>query len=606
MNQKSEALKATSSVLKTTAQAEARHSELAKILIAAQEAYYSQDEPIMIDAEYDRLVHELRLLEDQYPELWTPDSPSMKVGAKPTKAGAKQLTHRERMYSLQDVFSREELRTWFTNLQQNLPPHTKFTAEVKVDGLAVNLTYRNGVLESAATRGDGVIGEDVTANALAITAIPQQLHGSHIPQLLEVRGEVYFPVAAFHEYNAQVDERNERIEERKAEIQAHNKVIAAQNKEIMKLNEERSESEQQPLLQRIRPEAKLKTFVNPRNAAAGALRQDDTTAFAVRSLSFLAHGIGAVEGADTTLQNALESQQEIYHFFAQWGLPVSPETQLLESLPEIEAFLDKYQNARDSLEHEFDGAVLKIENRKLQEDLGFTSRVPKWAIAFKFPPTEVQTKLIDIQVQVGRTGRVTPFAIMEPVLVDGSTVSQATLHNPSEVIRKGVLIGDTVIIRKAGDIIPEVLGPVLAARTGHEREFVMPEHCPECGSEIRAIKEGDADLRCVNSRSCPSQLTQRIVHIGSRGALDVEALGEETAAWLANPDRNRRAALLALATGNELSFPVQEFTKTEALREVEKKLRLSMEERIELGIINEDGMILDDELIIPQDVQDAL
>ncbi len=579
--------------------AQSRWHELAQLLTEAQIAYHDLETPIMVDATYDRLIHELRVLEDKFPALWSVDSPTMRVGAKVSREAVK-LTHAERMYSLQDVFSRSELRLWWENLAKEIPVESRFTAEVKVDGLALNLTYRHGKLVSAATRGDGIVGEDVTRNALAIASIPQELVGvsastgeqQEIPELVEIRGEVFFPVADFHEFNAKVELRN-------AEIEKRNEQIRQQNKEISKANREAKKQGITVERPRLRLENKLKTFVNPRNAAAGSLRQDDVTGFALRALAFQAHGLGVLQGVSAEFEQAMQDQAVVYEQFRNWGIPVSAETKVLENLEQIEAYLDKYEHARTALVHEFDGVVIKLADRKLQQVLGFTSRVPKWAVAFKFPPTEVQTKLLDIQVQVGRTGRVTPFAILEPVMVDGSTVSRATLHNPSEVIRKGVLIGDQVIIRKAGDIIPEVLGAIAGVRNGTERAFVMPTQCPDCGAPITSLKEGDVDQRCVNARSCPAQLVQRIAHIGTRGVLDVNALGEATAIFLANPNHLRRSALLALATGGvvELENPATG---------VVKQVSLSLTERIAKGIVNKQGIILDDQQIVPLSVQDEL
>ncbi|VEI13827.1 NAD-dependent DNA ligase LigA [Trueperella bialowiezensis] len=591
--------------MKNFDEAKARWNELAPKVRKAQEAYHLTGEPIMVDAAYDSLIAEMRALEDAYPQLWSVESPTMKVGAKAARGAVAELTHRERMYSLQDVFSREELTRWYEGIVAELPAGSRFTAEVKVDGLALNLTYRRGVLETAATRGDGVSGEDVTRNALAISTIPQRLVGDDHPELVEVRGEVYFPVAKFAEYNEAVAARNEEVERRNAEVDAFNKELAATNRE-------RARRGEAPLA-RLRREDKLRTFVNPRNAASGTMRQEDTTGFAIRSLDFLAHGIGALEGASDELAAAMATQEGVYEAFASWGLPVSPNTEMVASLEEINAYLDKYQGARTALDHEFDGVVIKLEDRRVQEQMGYTARVPRWAVAYKFPPTEVQTRLLDIRVQVGRTGRVTPYAVMEPVFVDGSTVAQATLHNPFEVERKGVKIGDVVILRKAGDIIPEVVGPVLAERDGSERDFEMPADCPVCGGAIEPAKEGDKDLRCSNTRSCPAQLHQRVIHIGSRGALDIESLGEESAQWLAAPDRYRDDALIALATGHTL-----ELTDEAALAAAQAgwpledganprvRMQLSLEQRVELGITDEDGALLDPEAIIPGDVQERL
>lgn len=552
----------------------------------------------MVDATYDSLIHEMRSIEDRYPELWNPSSPTMRVGAKVPRGGLADIQHREQMYSLQDVFSISDLRDWYDSIENELPAGSRFTAEVKIDGLALNLTYRNGELESAGTRGDGVTGENVTKNAAAISAIPQVLEGSHHPELIEIRGEVYFPVKAFEEYNELVESRNEEITRRNEEIRLANQEIRKENARVRKEQESGAGSEptsQRPLL---RTEALLKEFVNPRNAASGAMRQDDTASIALRSLSFIAHGIGFVDGVDGALAEQLATQEGVYEAFQSWGVPISDQTAMVSTFDEIVAYLEKYEHARDSLEHQFDGVVIKLESRAIQAELGFTSRVPRWAVAYKFPPVEVQTRLLDIRVQVGRTGRVTPYAVMEPVWVDGSTVSQATLHNPEEVARKGVKIGDIVILRKAGDIIPEVVGPVIAARDGSERDFVMPTTCPACGAPIAAAKEGDVDLRCTNTRSCPAQLSQRVAHIGSRGALDVEALGDETALWLADPDRYRQDALIALATGHAVSFESGEGRTI--------KLELTLAKRQELGIVDEDGALLHSDSTIPADVLESL
>ncbi|WP_461184031.1 NAD-dependent DNA ligase LigA [Trueperella pyogenes] len=582
-----------------------RWNDLAPKLRHAQEAYHLTGEPVMVDATYDALIAQMRALEDAFPQLWSPSSPTMKVGAKVARGAVASLRHAERMYSLQDVFSREELAAWFAGITAELPAGSRFTAEVKVDGLALNLTYRRGILETAATRGDGVTGEDVTRNALAISAIPAQLAGEDWPELVEVRGEVYFPIEKFEEFNSLVDARNEEIARRNAEVDAYNKSLRA-------INAERTKEGRKPLV-RVQREGQLKTFVNPRNAASGTMRQEDTTGFAIKSLSFLAHGIGALEGASEGLRERVATQEGVYEVFREWGLPVSDQTAMVSSKEEIEAYLDKYQNARLTLDHEFDGVVIKLEDRRVQAQMGYTARVPRWAVAFKFPPTEVQTRLLDIRVQVGRTGRVTPFAVMEPVWVDGSTVAQATLHNPFEVERKGVLIGDVVILRKAGDIIPEVVGPVVAERDGSERPFVMPATCPACGGVIAPAKEGEKDLRCTNTRSCPAQLHQRVTHIGSRGALDIESLGEESAQWLADPERYREDALIALATGHTL-----EFTDEAALAAHEAgwpledaadprvRMALPLERRIELGISDEDGALLDAEHVIGEQLQREL
>ena len=581
-------------------EARERWNTLAPILTAAQEAYHLGSEPTMVDATYDSLIHEMRALEDQFPELWNVDSPTMKVGAKAARGSLPEVAHLERMYSLQDVFSREELRTWFAGIEGQVQPGARFTIETKVDGLALNLTYRGGELVTAVTRGDGVIGEDVTANALAIAAIPHKLIGSNVPDVLEVRGEVYFPVPAFEEFNDQVQARNDEIERRNAEIKTYNKSISAQNREIRAKNALLPEDQQIPELPRKRLEQKLREFANPRNGAAGSLRQEDSAAFALRSLSFIAHGIGYLEGVSPELEQQLASQSGVYEQFRAWGLPVADQTKIVTSLEEIDAFLDHYGAARDSLEYQFDGAVVKLDERDDQERIGYTSRVPKWAIAYKFPPQEKQTLLKDIQVQVGRTGRVTPFAVMEEVLIDGSMVEKATLHNPTEVKRKGVLIGDTVVVRKAGDIIPEILGPVLHDRDGSEREFVMPTECPACGAPIAAIKEGDADLRCTNPATCPAQLQGRVEHIGSRGGLDVESLGEAAAIALTNPEKDRFDALSALLSGQTLRID------GDGAGGSAREVSLPRERAIELGLIDADGSFLYQDGLIPAELQEEL
>lgn len=409
---------------------------------------------------------------------------------------------------------------------------------------------------------------------------------------------MFFPVAAFTQYNASVDARNAQIDARNERISAANREIAAQNRAIRAANASLPSDQQVAEIPSKRREAHVKPFVNPRNAASGTMRQEDTGSVALRSLDFLAHGLGALDGADDVLRASLSSQEGVYSMFIEWGLPVSNVTETHSSLAEINDFLDRFQNARTSLPFEFDGVAIKIDDRATQERLGYTTRVPRWAVAYKFPPTEVQTRLLDIRVQVGRTGRVTPYAVMEPVFVDGSTVSQATLHNPTEVARKGVRIGDVVVIRKAGDIIPEVVGPIESERDGSEVEFVMPTHCPDCGAPIAAISEGDIDLRCTNQKSCPAQLTQRVVHIGSRGALDVEALGDESAVWLCNPDKNRADALTAFATGSALIVE-DNAGKTH-------KLHLSEQARIERGIVDKHGAILDHHHIVAPELQREL
>jgi DNA ligase (NAD+) len=454
--------------------ARTRHRDLSEELDRYAFAYYVQDAPLVSDGQYDELMGELKELEAAHPALVTPESPSQKVNGG-FGATFAPVTHPERMQSLDNAFSSDELSAWAARAERDGAAGAGFLCELKVDGLAIDLVYERGRLVGAATRGDGVTGEDVTANVRTMAVVPQQLTGGDIPEFLEVRGEVYFPVAAFAEVNAGL------VEAGKA------------------------------------------PFANPRNAAAGSLRQKDARETAKRPLSMVVHGIGARRGFEP------DRQSTAYEQLRAWGLPVSARYEVVDDLEGVWAYIERYREQRHAVEHEIDGVVVKIDQVALQRRLGSTSRAPRWAIAFKYPPEEATTKLHDIRVNVGRTGRVTPFAFMEPVKVAGSTVQLATLHNASEVRRKGVLIGDTVVIRKAGDVIPEVLGPVVAARDGSEREFLMPTHCPECGTELRPEKEGDADIRCPNARSCPAQLRERVFHVAGRGAFDIEVLGYEAA-----------------------------------------------------------------------------
>ena len=450
----------------------------------ARRAYYTDDAPTISDAAYDALYRRLEEVEALYPELVANDSPTQEVGGEASSAFA-PVTHRARMYSLEDVFSDEELRTWLTKAQENSQAisgkNPTWLTELKIDGLAVNLLYRNGALVRAATRGDGTTGEDVTHNVRTIATIPQRLSGQNHPEEIEIRGEVFISSADF---------------------KALNEKIVAEGKN---------------------------PFANPRNAAAGSLRQKDAAVTAQRPLSMYVHGVGSSQGL------GIETQSEVYELLASWGLPVSPYTETFTAVEDIFAYIERYGQQRHSLVHEIDGIVIKINDFATQRQLGYTSRVPRWAVAYKYPPEEVNTKLLDIRVDVGRTGRVTPYGVMEPVLVSGSTVEHATLHNQDVVKAKGVLIGDTVVLRKAGDVIPEIVGPVVALRDGSEREFVMPTLCPSCGSPLAPGKEGDVDLRCTNPQSCPAQLTERIYYAASRAAFDIEALGFEAAKALTAP-----------------------------------------------------------------------
>ena len=456
-----------------TNQARHRIIELTQEIRDHQFKYYVLDSPSITDAAFDILLKELGALEAKHPELLEPDSPSLGVGGG-FATTFDQHDHIEKMMSLDNVFDSEELATWFDRVEKD-SSKPEYLCELKVDGLAINLLYENGQLTRALTRGNGVTGEDVTLNVKTIKGLPHTLTGKKIPSLIEVRGEVFLPVAAFNQLNEELEEAGKPL------------------------------------------------FANPRNCAAGSLRQKDPRVTASRALDVVVHGVGASEGISFT------SQSDAYAQLKALGLPTSHRFKVCKSRAEVLDFIENYNLHRHDVEHEIDGVVIKVDAIAEQKKLGFTSRAPKWAIAYKYPPEEVTTKLLDIRVSIGRTGRVTPFAFMEPVKVAGSTVTNATLHNQEEIERKGVLIGDTVIIRKAGDVIPEVLGPVLDKRTGTEKAFVMPTQCPECASDLRAITEGDVDIRCPNTRSCPAQLRERIYYIGSRAALDIDVLGYEAA-----------------------------------------------------------------------------
>lgn len=458
-----------------------RWQELADEVREHQFRYYVKDAPIISDAEFDKLLRELQALEDAHPELRTPDSPTQLVGGAGFATEFAPAEHLERMLSLDNVFDSDELTAWAARISSETGDAAHFLCELKIDGVALSLVYRDGRLERGATRGDGRTGEDVTLNARTIDDIPERLTPSDefpVPAVLEVRGEVFFRVADFEELNAG---------------------LVAEGKP---------------------------PFANPRNSAAGSLRQKNPAVTARRKLRMICHGIGYTEGFSPA------SLHDAYRALGAWGLPVSEHTTKVSTVAEVAERIAYWGEHRHEVEHEIDGVVVKVDEVALQRRLGATSRAPRWAVAYKYPPEEATTKLLDIRVNVGRTGRVTPFAYMEPVKVAGSTVGLATLHNASEVKRKGVLIGDTVVIRKAGDVIPEVLGPVVDLRDGTEREFEFPTHCPECGTELAPAKEGDADIRCPNSRSCPAQLRERLFHLAGRGAFDIEGLGYEAATAL--------------------------------------------------------------------------
>ena len=488
--------------------AQERWVTLVALIEDARSAYYENDRPTIDDLEYDTLFNELIALEAEFPILQTQDSPTMSVGGNAGELFA-PVQHLQQMYSLDNVFDSDELDAWFARTEKSLGELPSLLCELKIDGLAIDAVYEKGKLKSVATRGDGRVGEDVTYNAAFIPAIPQILKvpgGAKVPELIEVRGEVFFTNASFDQLNLEQGEQG------------------------------------------------LSLFANPRNAAAGSLRQRidkreqdladakidavsdrqqqrvsklqaelDRSVRRLEQLHLTVHGIGAVIGVD------ILRQSQAYEVLKSLGLPISEHYKVHKDSQGAREFIAYYGEHRHDVAHEIDGIVIKVDEREKQSELGETSRAPRWAIAYKYPPEVVRTRLLDIQVNVGRTGRVTPFAVMEPVKVAGSTVAMATLHNGYEVERKGLLIGDMVFLRKAGDVIPEVLGPVLEMRTGEERAFVMPTHCPDCGTELKPESEGDKDLRCPNARSCPGQLMERLANIGSRKALDIEGLGEKSA-----------------------------------------------------------------------------
>ena len=496
--------------------------ELAEEIRDHDFAYHVKNAPTISDGQFDDLMRQLRELEDRWPELRVPDSPTQVVGGTFSTDFA-AVDHVERMLSLDNAFSTEELLAWAERVEREAGgAAVSYLCELKIDGLAVNLLYEDGRLVRALTRGDGRTGEDVTHNVRTIEGVPHRLRAPEhqevdlddeavveggaemtdpvpIPKRVEIRGEIYFPVEAFEELNASL------VAEGKA------------------------------------------PFANPRNTAAGSLRQKDPRITASRTLRMLVHGIGAREGFE------IERQSQAYELLAAWGLPVSDRAKVLTDLDEVVDFVTYYgEHRHDEVEHELDGVVVKVDQIDVQRRLGSTSRAPRWAIAYKYPPEEVTTKLVDIRVDVGRTGRVTPWGLMEPVQVAGSTVERATLHNGHEVQRKGVLIGDTIVLRKAGDVIPEILGPVADLRDGSERPFVMPTHCPSCGTELAPQKEGDKDIRCPNSRECPAQLRERLYSLAGRGAFDIEALGMEGVAALLEAGVLRNEASLFSLTADDV------------------------------------------------------
>lgn len=470
------------------AQARAEIERLSERIEQLRDAYYARNELLVDDKEYDELIAALEALEERFPQFAQADSPTQSVGGQASTLFS-PITHAERMFSLDNVFSPEELSDWLGKIREEYP-EASFLCELKIDGLALNLRYQMGELVSAATRGDGVTGEDVTENVWHIPGIPRSLSGDNVPELVEIRGEVFFPVETFHEMNQQLAGLGEKV------------------------------------------------FANPRNAASGSLRQKTEGKSEAKQkaaidrlgrLRMTVHGIGAWPNPP------LATQSELYSLLGQWGLPVSEHVSVYSDTADVMAYIQRFHERRAELEHEIDGAVIKVDSWATQRELGATSRAPRWAIAYKYPPEQVTTVLRDIVVSVGRTGRATPYAVLDPVVVAGSEVERATLHNQEVVKAKEVLIGDHVVIRKAGDVIPEVLGPVVEKRSGTERVFEMPSTCPECGATLAPQKEGDIDLRCPNQQSCPAQVRGRIEHIGSRGALDIEGLGEVSAMALTQP-----------------------------------------------------------------------
>lgn len=509
--------------------ARAEATRLAEEIERFRLAYHSEGISLVSDAEYDERFRRLEAIEREYPELAGQDSPTREVGAAVVSAGFPEHEHAERMLSLDNVFSLEELDEWMVKTRAAAGRAVRWLSELKIDGLAISLAYRNGVLETATTRGDGRVGEDITENLRFIPAIPRELSGEGIPEFFEARGEVFLSGEDF----AWLNERQHELQ-REYEAEQLAKGVAADKITV-----------------------RYPEFANARNTAAGSLRQRadkknerelELMSERLGRLAVYVHGIGAWQ------HPAFTNQSDAYCLLGDWGLPVSPHARVFDSSEEVAQFVQQSGEKRHSFEHEIDGIVIKIDELELHAELGETSRAPRWAIAYKYPPEEVHTKLLDIRIGIGRTGRATPYAVMAPVKVAGSTVSQATLHNQQVVKAKGVLIGDTVVLRKAGDVIPEVLGAVAEMRDGSEYEWQMPEACPECGATLRSMKEGDIDLRCPNARSCPAQLRGRVEHIGSRGALDVEALGEITAAALTQPEHPAEPPLTTEAGLFELSL----------------------------------------------------
>ncbi len=500
-----------------------RHAELAAELLEAQYRYYVLDSPLVSDIDYDTKMRELQSIEEQIPELRTPDSPSQRVGGM-ISTEFTPVQHLRPLESLDNVFTAEGLDGWVSRAER-LGGAGPYLCELKIDGLAVALVYRKGRLQRAATRGDGRTGEDVTPNVKTIAAVPNRLSGSGWPDVLEVRGEVFLPVAAFEELNEK---------------------LTAAGKQA---------------------------FANPRNSAAGSLRQKDPRITAARALNMIVHGVGLAEG----LGDPPASLSGWYELMRSWGLPVSDLVEVVPGIDGVRSYIAHYAEHRHDPPYEIDGVVIKIDAIDVQRRLGSTSRAPRWAIAYKYPPEEVNTRLLDIKVNVGRTGRVTPFAVMEPVKVSGSTVENATLHNADEIKRKGVLIGDMVVLRKAGDVIPEVVAPVADLRIGDEREFEFPSRCPACDTPL-AREDGGVDWRCPNARSCPAQLRERLFHLAGRGALDIEVLGYEAAAALLDSGLVTDEGDLFGLTAEQLATVSFFVTKAEKLTANATRLLVNLEE----------------------------
>ena len=506
-----------------------RWEALVDAINAARIAYYQRDAPTLADAEYDELYRELVALETAHPELITGDSPTQTVGGARSEM-FEPVEHLERMLSLDNVFDLAELDAWLDRLLRELGELPALVCELKVDGLAVDLVYTDGLLTSLATRGDGRTGEDVTANVRWMTCIPERLTGPDVPAVLEVRGEVFFTLADFAEINAHVLElgRTPYANPRNAAAGTLRQRVDRRLDEVQLARAAQAGVSGPRLERAAQRTARLVAELDRATGMLGRLR-------------LVVHGLGRADGFRAPTLSAA------YQAIAGWGLPTADTTRVVGEVADVRAFIAGYAEARPEVAHDIDGVVIKVDELALQGRLGSTSRAPRWAIAYKYPPEVVRTRLLDIRVNVGRTGRVTPYGVMEPVRVSGTTVEMATLHNASEVTRKGVLIGDLVFLRKAGEIIPEIIGPVVEARDGHEREFVMPTHCPVCGTELRPEKAGDADIRCPNTRSCPAQLTERLFHIGSRSALDIEGLGWKAAqALLADGVLTNEAGLFEL------------------------------------------------------------